>query len=83
MLQELCVPQPLANATQTLNLSGNHLKIEKTSYVLATAHQPSLFTGFAEKARELGWPIEELATHRFTMISMPGETAEVLMRHAA
>ncbi len=83
LLQELCVPQPLANVTQTLNLSGNHLKIEKTAYVLASAHQPSPFTRFAEEARELGWPIEELATHHFTMISMPGETAEVLMRHTA
>ena len=83
LLQELCVPQPLANATQTLNLSGNHLKIEKTAFVLASAHQPSTFTRFAEEARELGWPVEELATHHFTMISMPGETAEVLMRHAA
>ncbi len=44
LLQELCVPQPLANATQTLNLSGNHLKIEKTAFLLASPHQPSTFT---------------------------------------
>ena len=83
LLQELCVPQPLATAPQTLNLFGNHLTIKKTAYVLASAHQPSLFTRFAEEARELGWPVEELATHHFTMISMPGETAEVLMHHMA
>jgi len=83
LLQELCVPQPLATLTQTLNLSGNYLKIEKKSFVLASAFQPSPFTRFAEEADELGWPVEELATHHFTMVSMPGETAEALMRHMA
>ena len=41
LLQELCVPQPLANATQTLNLSGNHLKIEKTALCLPPPISPA------------------------------------------
>jgi hypothetical protein len=37
----------------------------------------------AEKARARGWPVAELATHHFTMLSLPRETAELLARHAA
>ena len=64
-------------------LSGNDLKIATKAFVLATGNQPSPFTRFAEEARGLGWPVEELATHHFTMLSMPRETADVLIRHAA
>lgn len=83
LLEELCVAHPLATMTQKLNVSGNHLKIAKKMFVLATGYVPSPFTRFAEEARALGWPVEELATHHFTMLSMPHETADVLMRHAA
>ena len=72
-----------ATLARTLNLSGNHLKIAKKAFVLATGYTPSPFTRFADEARALGWPVEALATHHFTMLSMPRETADVLMRHAA
>jgi len=83
LLKKLCVAHPFATMTQKLNLSGNHLKIPKKCFVRATGYTPSVFTRFAEEARALGWPIEELATHHFTMLSMPRETAETLIRHAA
>lgn len=83
LLKDLCGAQPLATMTQKLNLSGNYLKIPKKTFVLATGYAPSVFTRFADEARALGWPVEELATHHFTMLSMPRETAEILMRHAA
>lgn len=83
ILQEFCVSHPLATITQKLQLSGNHLKIAKKAFVLATEFEPSPYTGFAEEARRLGWPVEELSTHHFTMLSMPRETADVLMLHAA
>ena len=83
LLKELCGAHPLATMTQKLNLSGTYLKIAQKTFVLATGYTPSVFTRFADEARALGWPVEELATHHFTMLSMPRETAEILMRHAA
>jgi pimeloyl-ACP methyl ester carboxylesterase len=83
LLAEYCVPHPLATMTQKLTGSGNHLKVANKAYVLATEFQPCPFTGFAEEASRLGWTVEELVTHHFTMISMPRETANVFMRHAA
>lgn len=82
-LDELSTPHPLATMTQKLEHNDNHLKIGKKAYVLATGYEPSSFPQFANRAREMGWPIEELETHHFTMFSMPAETAEILIRHAA
>ncbi|MBT4489971.1 MAG: alpha/beta hydrolase [Rhodospirillaceae bacterium] len=82
ILAEFCVSHPFATMTQKLSVSGNHLNIASKTYVLATEFQPSVFTGFAEEARQLDWRVEELATHHFTMMSMPRETADLLMRHA-
>jgi pimeloyl-ACP methyl ester carboxylesterase len=83
LLLEWCVPHPFATTTQRLDLSGNHRKIKKTTYVHAVGTQPNFFTKFAEEARRHRWPVEELPTHHFPMISMPKETADVLTRHAA
>ncbi len=83
LLAEFCVSHPFATMTQELTLTGDHLNIAKITFVLATEFQPSPFTPFAAEARRLGWPVEELATHHFTMISMPRETADIFLRHAA
>jgi pimeloyl-ACP methyl ester carboxylesterase len=83
LLNELSVPQPLATFSQKLHLSGNYLEVEKKAYVIASGYSPSVFTTFADEARGLGWPVDDLPTHHFVMLSMPRETATVLMRHAA
>ena len=83
LLKELSVPQPLATFSQKLHLSGNYLEVEKKAYVIASGYSPSVFTPFADEAREFGWPVDDLPTHHFVMLSMPRETATVLMRHAA
>jgi pimeloyl-ACP methyl ester carboxylesterase len=82
-LEKLSTPHPLATMTQKLSLSDNHLKIKNKAYVLATCWEPSPFPQFADRAREAGWPIEELDTHHFAMFSLPQETADILMRYAA
>jgi pimeloyl-ACP methyl ester carboxylesterase len=83
LLDELSTPHPLATMTQKISHSDNHFKIKKKAYVLATGYEPSSFPQFADQAKDMDWPIEELATHHFTMFSMPQETADILMRHAA
>ena len=73
----------LRRFSQKLKIMGNHLGIEKKAYAIASGYSPSVFTKFADEARALGWPVESLPTHHFVMLSMPRETATVLMRHAA
>jgi pimeloyl-ACP methyl ester carboxylesterase len=82
-LRELIVPHPLATFTQKLDVVGNHLRIGKKAFVSASGYAPSTFVPFADEARALGWPVEDLPTHHFPMLSMPRETAEVLMLHKA
>ncbi|MDP6429203.1 MAG: alpha/beta hydrolase [Rhodospirillales bacterium] len=82
-LEELSTPHPYATMLQKLQLTGGLEKIAKKTYVQATGYEPSAFPRFVAEAREAGWPVEELNTHHFTMLSMPAETAEVLIRHAA
>ena len=79
----LSTPHPIATMTQTLSLSGNHLNIAKKAFILATGYEPSSFPRFADEARDMDWPVEELPTHHYTMFSMPQETADLLQRHAA
>lgn len=82
LLNDFCVAMPLATVTQKLMLVGNHLKVPKKAYVFASGYAFSPFARFAEEAGALGWPVEKLPTHHCTMISMPKETAEVLVRYA-
>jgi hypothetical protein len=83
LLRELCVEHPLATFSQKLNLTGNHLKVARKAFVFANGYTPSTFARFAEEARLLGWPAENLPTHHFPMLSMPRETANALMAHKA
>jgi hypothetical protein len=82
-LKELNTPHPLATFSQKLNISGNHLQIRKKAFVFASGYKPSTFAQFADEARTLGWPVADLQTHHFPMLSMPRETADVLMLHKA
>jgi pimeloyl-ACP methyl ester carboxylesterase len=82
-LEQLSTPHPFATMLQKLRLGGGLDRILKKAYVLATGYEPSSFPPFADEARQAGWPVEELNTHHFTMLSMPAETAEVLIRNAA
>jgi pimeloyl-ACP methyl ester carboxylesterase len=83
LLRELCVEHPLPTFSQKLNLTGNHLKIARKAFVFASGYMPSTFARFADKTRLLGWPVEDLPTHHFPMLSMPRETANALMAHKA
>jgi pimeloyl-ACP methyl ester carboxylesterase len=83
LLKELCAAHPLATFSQKLSISENHLLIAKKAFVFASGYKPSTFARFAEEASTLGWPVADLQTHHFPMLSMPRETADVLMLHKA
>ena len=80
MLMELSVAHPLAAFVQKLKVTGHHLTIARKAFVFASGYSPSTFARFADEARSLGWPVEDLPTHHLPMLSMPRQTAEVLLR---
>ena len=79
-LEDLGFPQPLASFTAHLAIDGNHLEIADKVYVLASANPGSPFHAFAEVTRGRDdWTTLELATHHHLHLSMPEETAAILM----
>lgn len=84
LLDERSVPHPIATMRQKARLAGKLNTIPKIAYVLATGgRRQTPFPPFAAKARAAGWPVEEIVSHHFTMLSKPRETADILVRHAA
>jgi pimeloyl-ACP methyl ester carboxylesterase len=84
LLDTRCVPHPIATMRQKARLTGKLNTIPKIAFILAVGGKRiSPFPPFAAKARAAGWPVEELASHHFTMLSKPRETADLLVRHAA
>jgi pimeloyl-ACP methyl ester carboxylesterase len=75
--------QPLKAFTDTIQLSGRHLSIDNKVFILAARYSPSPFQPFAERTRaDSSWTNYELPTFHFTMVQMPNETADLLLRHA-
>jgi pimeloyl-ACP methyl ester carboxylesterase len=81
LLDTFSVPHPIATMRQAARLDGR--RIAQSGYMLCTGRAASPFGAHAAKARSLGWPVVELATHHFPMLSMPRETADILVRFAA
>jgi pimeloyl-ACP methyl ester carboxylesterase len=75
---------PLKAFTDPIQLAGRHLSVEHKVFMLAARYNPSPFQQFAERTRpDPAWTTYELPTFHFTMVQLPNETAEVLLRHAA
>ncbi|MBV9191578.1 MAG: alpha/beta hydrolase [Betaproteobacteria bacterium] len=71
-------PQPTKTFTQPLKLEGNYRG--PRAYIYCTGYSPTSFTPFAERARnDRAWRYHELPTHHYPHISMPLETAGVLL----
>ena len=66
--------------TQSLALEGRYRG--PRSHVFCTGYSPTSFTPFAERARaDSSWRYHELPTHHYPHVSMPGETAGVLLNY--
>ncbi len=82
-LDELCGFQPLKAMTDPSTLRGRHLGIANKYYILAASYRPSSFEKFAARTRNApGWTNYDLPTSHFTMVQMPTETADLLLRCA-
>lgn len=73
--------QPMKCFTEKLALDGRYRG--QRAYVFCTGYSPTSFTRFAEHARnDPAWRYHELATHHYPHVSMPAETAGVLLNYA-
>jgi pimeloyl-ACP methyl ester carboxylesterase len=74
-------PQPFRTFTQPLALEDRYRG--QRVYIFCTGYSPSSFVAFAERARnDRAWRYHELPTHHYPHISMPRETAGVLLNYA-
>lgn len=73
-------PQPIKTFTQPLALEGRYRG--PRVYVFCSGYSPTSFAPFAERARnDRTWRYHELATHHYPHVSMPRETAGVLLNY--
>ena len=74
-------PQPINTFTQPLALAGRYRGAR--AYVFCTGYSPTSFAPFAERARNSpAWRYHELPTHHYPQVSMPLETAGVLLNYS-
>ena len=82
-LMELGGMQPLKTLTEKVRIDGNHLKIAEKVYVLCTERKETPFYQFADWTRQQkDWQTVELPTHHHLLMSMPQETADIIMGKA-
>ncbi|MCH8102405.1 MAG: alpha/beta hydrolase [Chloroflexi bacterium] len=81
MLEQL-TPHPLASFREVLNLDSQRPHPVPGSYLLCTGdgREDSGFIAHAERARTLGWPVDEINTGHDLMITEPESTAAFLLR---
>ena len=74
-------PQPLKTFTQPLQLEGRFRG--PRVYIFCTGYTPTSFAPFAERARnDSAWRYHELPTHHYPHVSLPRETADLLLKYA-
>lgn len=71
--------QPWATFTQPVRLAGAGAKVPRTYIHCIDKGGPEPFGRFAAQARVLGWPLYELSTGHFPMLTTPYELAELLV----
>lgn len=72
--------QPRKTFTEPLALAGRYRG--PRAYVFCSGYAPTSFAGFAREARaDAAWTYHELPTHHYPQVSMPRETAELLLRY--
>jgi pimeloyl-ACP methyl ester carboxylesterase len=74
-------PQPIKTFTQPIALDGRYRG--PRAYVFCNGYKPTSFASFAERARnDRAWRYHELPTHHYPHVSMPRETAGVLLNYS-
>jgi pimeloyl-ACP methyl ester carboxylesterase len=72
--------QPLKTFTEPVVLKNR--AFPKRSYIFCAGYSPTTFAGFAEeKRKDKEWRYHELPTHHYPQVSMPRETAALLLQY--
>ncbi len=71
-------PQPIRTYQTSLTLSGPVGNGLSVSYIACTYMPFPTVASFPERARRAGWPVSEIATGHFAMVTAPDETADLL-----
>ncbi len=72
---------PLGPQLETIHLGGHFQRVPTKAYVLAGMSNSHHFRSYMEWAQdEPGWVGEEIPSMHYPMITMPRETADLLMR---
>jgi pimeloyl-ACP methyl ester carboxylesterase len=73
--------QPLKTFTEPLALEGRYRA--GRVYIWCSGYTPTSFAPFAERARnDPAWRYHELATHHYPHVSLPAETAQLLLNYS-
>ena len=71
-------PQPAGTFKEKVSLQGNYRG--KRTYIFCSAYSPTTFAPFAAATKaDKAWRYHELPTHHYPQISMPRETAALLV----
>ena len=77
-------PHPTACFNQTITLTGGIDRARKKTYIYANALEPTAFTPFYEKFKELpGWIVHTLPCTHLVQMDMPNELATLLLQAIA
>jgi pimeloyl-ACP methyl ester carboxylesterase len=76
-------PHPLPSLLQPIRLTGRYLDVPRKAYVLATKKISHHFQEYYEWAkRQPNWTAHEIASHHYPMVTVPDQTADLLMQIA-
>jgi len=82
-VDRMSTPHPLATMIEAIRLRGNHLKIKKKTFVLASAWGPSPFQQFYDRLQEdPAWTMRTIECGHDAMLDQP-EAVVSLLREAA
>ena len=81
-LKRMC-PHPLGALQQPIRLRGDFAKVPRKAYVFAALNNSHRFREYRDWAADQpDWTAETLECQHFPMVTMPHETAELLIRLA-
>lgn len=79
-IDALCTPHPYRTLAEPIRLSGAHRRVPTKVYVLASAHSPSAYWQYHERAAaDRGWRAAEVPSGHEMMVTHPRELAEILL----
>jgi hypothetical protein len=82
-VDRMCTPHPLGTMTEGIRLQGNHRKVKKRIFALASGRGPNPVSEFYEKLQtDPAWIVRTIQCGHDAMLDEPEEVVNIL-REAA